>query len=357
MPADLSTFLESVNPETRLRVEEDLGDGFVLLRRDEAERRQAAHDIRTSEDLLIELLRNSRDAGATKIFVATSLEEGKRRFTILDNGSGVPESMHERIFDPRVTTKLDTMKMDKWGVHGRGMALYAAKVNCQEARIVCSRPGYGTALTTLSDITHVTEKSDQSTFPQFVLEQNATVKISGPRNILRTCCEFALEHRGSVEVFVGTASEIAATMLDVAESTYTLAELSLNRDFAELPVIDHLAFARTPEQFSAVAANLGLQISPRTARRIMDGDILGVDALSERIKKSLVPGVGKSKASAKPKPTVKLSSEDISALSEAVTKQYEGLAERYYLDPKATPTVRVRNSELRIIIPLQPAED
>ena len=63
----LSDFIDDVCGESRLRDEDDLGDGFVRLRSSEAERRQAAQDIRSSEDVVIELLRNARDAGASRI--------------------------------------------------------------------------------------------------------------------------------------------------------------------------------------------------------------------------------------------------------------------------------------------------
>ena len=46
----LIDFVQSVSGETFLKVEENLGDGFVRLRISEAERRQAKHDIRSVED-------------------------------------------------------------------------------------------------------------------------------------------------------------------------------------------------------------------------------------------------------------------------------------------------------------------
>lgn len=58
----LTDFIEDVTGDSHLRVEDDLGDGFVRLRVSEAERRQARHDIRSSEDIVIEMLRNARDA-------------------------------------------------------------------------------------------------------------------------------------------------------------------------------------------------------------------------------------------------------------------------------------------------------
>ena len=49
----LIDFIEQVSGGTHLRVEENLGNGFVRLRTEEAERRQAKHDIRQVEDIII----------------------------------------------------------------------------------------------------------------------------------------------------------------------------------------------------------------------------------------------------------------------------------------------------------------
>ncbi len=64
---DLVDFIENSIGDEHIRVDEDFGGGFVRLKSSEAQKRQAAQDIRCSEDILIELLRNSRDAGASVI--------------------------------------------------------------------------------------------------------------------------------------------------------------------------------------------------------------------------------------------------------------------------------------------------
>ena len=110
---DLISFIASMSGESNLRVEENLGEGFVRLRVAEAERRQAKHDIQHVEDIVIEMLRNARDAGAANIYLATSKEEGVRTLLFFDDGCGIPSDMHERIFDARVTSKLESMKMVK----------------------------------------------------------------------------------------------------------------------------------------------------------------------------------------------------------------------------------------------------
>lgn len=61
---DLADFVSDVIGSSAVRVEENLGDGFVRLVVDEAERRQARHDIRCVEDVVIEMLRNARNAPA-----------------------------------------------------------------------------------------------------------------------------------------------------------------------------------------------------------------------------------------------------------------------------------------------------
>ena len=79
---ELISFIASMSGEGNLRVEENLGEGYVRLRVSEAERRQAKHDIQHVEDIVIEMLRNARDAGADKVYLATTKEDGVRTFWI-----------------------------------------------------------------------------------------------------------------------------------------------------------------------------------------------------------------------------------------------------------------------------------
>ena len=167
----LESFVEEVSGTSHLRVEHDFGDGFVRLRTSEAERRQAIQDIRSVESIVLELLRNSRDAHATKIFVAMSREGAKRSLTVVDDGDGIPKTMHGHVFEPRVTSKLDTSHIDAWGMHGRGMALYSISVNADDAEIMRSEVGLGCAIKVDVNTEKLSEKSDQSSFPTFTLAE------------------------------------------------------------------------------------------------------------------------------------------------------------------------------------------
>lgn len=109
---DLKDFVDNVATKSHLRVDKDLGAGFYRLRSAEAQRRQAQQDVRCVEDAVIELLRNSRDANAKNIFLAVNTEENFRHILVIDDGDGVPKTHHETIFEPYVTSKLDTMTTD-----------------------------------------------------------------------------------------------------------------------------------------------------------------------------------------------------------------------------------------------------
>lgn len=358
---ELTTFIDQTSSASHLRVEEHLGDGFVRLRIDEAERRQAKHDIRTSEDAVIELLRNSRDAHARMIFLSSTKEGEKRRITIVDDGDGIPEGMHERIFDPRVTSKLDSMHVDKWGVHGRGMALYGVRVNAEHAEVKLSRPALGTSIQVLFDTRAISEKADQSSFPTFVLTEGNKITIRGPKNILRTAAEFALEHRNSLSVFVGSPAEIASALYHYGIAVVSPALRAFNRGASEASVVKRLAFSADPEEFALIANELGLEMSERTARRIMDGLIEPAVPVLERISIQTATDVPPSTTASQMPPkaaprgdmrSFKMSDSDREAFEKEVQSAYMEIAEKYYLEPNVSPQVKVSKDAIRITIPV-----
>lgn len=353
----LEKFVDSVCGESHLRVEKDLGDGFVRLRSAEAERRQAAHDIRSTEDIVIEMLRNARDAHASSIFLAVSREGTQRKLVMIDDGDGIPSSMHERVFEPRVTSKLDSMHLDKWGVHGRGMALYSISANAQTSRIVASDRGMGAAFLVETNLESLGEKTDQSTFPVFELTESGTVSVRGPKNILRTVCEFALESRQSCTVYVGSATEVVATLYAFGLSSLTAAMRAFS-DLESLPLCKRLAVAVDPGELAANAAALGLVLSERSARRILDGEIAPLESLLERItienpyaqvKQTVSRTLAKPGTDAR---GLKIAQEDLKAFTEHITAAYQSIAESYYLESAVKPEIRVSKDDIRIIIPI-----
>lgn len=354
----MKDFIETASSNSPFRVEDDFGSGFVRLRSEEAERRQAAHDIRSTEDIVIEALRNARDAHARNIFMAVSREGDLRRITVVDDGDGIPPFMHERIFEPRVTSKLDSAHMDKWGVHGRGMALYSISVNCEHARVAASDSGKGAALEFVSDTTKIGEKTDQSTFPSFELSDAGTVVVRGPRNILRISCEFAVDCADSCTLYIGSPAEIAATLYAFALSTLSAAQRAFCADEQDLPVCKRLATCSDPADFTRIAIDLGLGISERTSRRIMDGQIKSLAPLVARIE--IVDPHSRTRRTTVQRKTIsgddrglKIDEADISAFSKRIEAAFAEIAQDYYLDASVEPEVTVRKDRIVVSIPVQ----
>lgn len=346
----LIDFVSQVSGETYLKVEENLGDGFVRLRISEAERRQAKHDIRGVEDIVVEMLRNSRDAHAQRIFIASSREGDVRSMTFIDDGVGVPPAMHDRIFEPRVTSKLDTMVMDQWGVHGRGMALFSIRSNATSAGIATSDLHKGTSVRIVTDAAELTERADQSTWPTVDRDDTGRLAVArGPHNIVRRVAEFAIENPG-IDVYLGSPAEVVATLVGVARRSLDASEL-LFADLGRLCVWQRPAGASDAADLVAVAQELGLAISERTAHRVLNGEVLPVVSVLEAISGTAPAHNAETSPSAdiyKDRRGLKIHHTDLADFRRDLQKAFEVISERYYLHLKCEPRIAVGRDEIRV---------
>ena len=348
----LVDFVAAVSGDAAVRVEESLGDGFVRLRVGEAERRQAKHDIRCIEDVVIEMLRNSRDAGARRILVATSREGDSRNLVMLDDGSGVPDSMRERIFDARVTSKLDSVHMDRWGVHGRGMALFSIRENTRSARVMASGKGLGSSIRVEADASKLAERKDQSTWPTMGRGDEGQPQLKGPHNIIRTCCEFALEERPDCEVYLGSAADVIATARALAEQAPDHSRLLFVDDPSDVSVLDRPAVAGDAHELVSVAESLGLPISERTAHRILAGQIKPLRPVAARLLHHAgTPGAQPVDLS-KDRRGLKIAQDDIDEFSRTMERAFDLIAERYYVGLSGEPRVNVTRDRITVTFDL-----
>ncbi len=213
--SDLNKFLDQLNIKDALSVEEDLGNGYVRLKISEAERRQALQDINCVEDIVVELLRNSRDAGSKNIFIGTKrLEDKNRIIHFIDDGAGIPPELGNLIFEARVTSKLDDGKKDSYGFHGRGMALFSIKLNVDDVRLSFSDKSKGASFYLDIDLDKVPEKKDQSLIPQIIKMDDDVNIIGGVNNIIKTIIEFQLQNK-DMNFYYGTPTQILVTMRDI----------------------------------------------------------------------------------------------------------------------------------------------
>ncbi|MGN0286780.1 MAG: ATP-binding protein [Atopobiaceae bacterium] len=347
-PNDLLGFVSSLGGGDGLRVEENLGEGFVRLRVSEAERRQAKHDIRSLESAVIELLRNARDAGARRIFVALWRDGSTRTVVVLDDGSGIPADMRDRVFDARVTSKLETMRMDRWGVHGRGMALFSIRENATSAEVLDSDVGCGTCIRVVTDADVLPERADQSTWPLAHLDHGTLRLGSGPHNVVRACCEFACEERGRLNVYVGSAAQVVSTIRErIPEDDPSL----LGTDFRS-SVLDRLYRPMGPRELSSQANQLGLAMSERTAQRIVSGEIEPLQDCCRALRGECSPGSGRHQQSPGASGP-KLSREDAETLARGVATQSEAVLQKYYRRVVGTPKVSVRGDRITVTLRLQ----
>lgn len=355
---ELISFIASMSGEGNLRVEENLGDGYVRLRVSEAERRQAKHDIQHVEDIVIEMLRNARDAGASEIYVATAKENNVRSILILDNGCGVPEEMRERIFDARVTSKLESMKMDRWGVHGRGMALFSIRQNVDDVRVVASAPHLGSAFKVSVSNDRLNERADQSTWP--VAQKNdegVYVCGKGPHNIVRAVCDFALEELSDCDVYVGTPTEIASTMYCKALSRLDATKLVFLDDESTLSIVDRLGFASDAGEFIAIASKIGIDISERTAHRIISHQIEPLRDVASRLLRSRDHSHAKQAVDlSKDRRGLRIAKNDLEQFSWSLEKDFSTLASRYYLSLVGDPKIRISKDRIVVTFDLEKDE-
>ena len=362
MDSSLENFIEDVSGDQYLRVQDDLGHGFVRLRAAEAQRRQAKQDIRSSEDVIIELLRNARDAHATTIFIASWTEGEKRYITILDDGDGIPPDMHSTVFEPFVTSKLDSFHADKWGVHGRGMALYSIQQNTEDAHIVASAPGLGSVFSITTNTSELPEKRDQSTIPSINKDAQGKSVLRGPHNIIRTVLEFAIEERSSIALYYGSCASIVSTLYNLGSSAAQHLSSIFDTYDANTPYLHRFAYTFDAESLSALATSLGFPISTRTAHRIINGEIEPLPLHLELLTKQTTQ---QHNAAAVQEWTThgnqfhtgtkqfKFTKEDLETFSQEIRRAYSSLAHAYYLDASIEPRIQTKGNELIVKIPLE----
>jgi Histidine kinase-, DNA gyrase B-, and HSP90-like ATPase len=221
----------------------DLGSGFARLTGPEGARRNPSR-LRYVEDALLELLRNARDAGATSIYVASTLKSRRyRTLTIIDDGGGIPETHKDLIFEPGVTSRhLHPVPDPSGAPHGAGLSLYHIKNAAIEAR-----------LTSASAPTALRFTFDTHTLPERTLQSGSRPSRS---NLQATLVSFA--HNSRPSLYHGPPARILATLLKnrIIHPCETTAELRRR------------------------ALGLGLELSLRTVQRVWRGEVRSVGAVA-----------------------------------------------------------------------------
>lgn len=360
---DLLDFVRRFADRGTFTVEEELGHGYVRLRITEAERRQALQDIRSVEDVVKELVRNARDAGAREIYVSFQKERGRwRNITVLDDGAGIPEPLHRKIFEARVTSKVDGVVEDAFGVHGRGMALFSIKQVAEDIRLVDSVEGRGTIVLARLDTQKVHEKKDQSTFPRLEKDEGGVLVVTGgPRNVPRVLAEYALDQQ-DVKIYLGSNAEILATLYHRSQT--------LRKDWAagEMREGKPLWFdlggineGRSLHRFAL--ERLGLNVSERNAFRILEYEITPLMSVNELLgEQGCRSSQRRSDLHRQPRMAWtdhlarRFCKDDLDRISASLTHLLNEIGERHLLCVER-PVIKRRKNRIIISLALQEKED
>jgi hypothetical protein len=217
----------------------DLGSGFARLTGQEGARRTPSH-LDSVEDALLELVRNARDAGAQNVFVASTLKLRRyRTLTVLDDGTGIPETHRALIFEPGVTTRhlSPALNDHRQASHGSGLSLYHIKNAALSADVLSS-----------SSPTAIRATFDTHTLPERSLQSTSRPSQT---NLRATLQRFAAD---DLNLYYAPPARILASLL--------------NNRIIQWPA--------TTSELRARALALGLEVSLRTAQRVWRGEIVAV---------------------------------------------------------------------------------
>jgi Histidine kinase-, DNA gyrase B-, and HSP90-like ATPase len=223
----------------------DLGSGFARLAGPEGARRQPSR-LRHIEEALFELLRNARDAGAKSVYVASTLKARRYRvLSVIDDGSGIPETHRDLIFEPGVTSRHLSPVADPLDLegapHGAGLSLYHIRNAALDARLLSA-----------SSPTAIKVTFDTRALPERALQSGSRPSRS---NLQATLQRFA--GLPGPTLYHGSPSRILATLLD-------------NRI---------IQFYDTAASLRERARGLGLEVSLRTVQRVWRGEVGPVGAV------------------------------------------------------------------------------
>ena len=229
----------------------DLGNGFARLTGVEGARRGPSR-ITHLEDALFELLRNATDAGAERIYVASTLKDRRyRTLTVIDDGHGIPDSHKDLILEPGVTTRHlhpVTNPEDPSSPHGAGLSLYQIRARSLTTRVLST-----------SSPTAIQATFDTRTLPERALQSTSRPSKTNLRATLQrfTAKTNARREGQNLRAYYGPPARILATLLH-----------------------HHIIHSQKESgRLREAAAGLGLGISTRSVQRILRKEVRPVEAL------------------------------------------------------------------------------
>lgn len=175
---------------------------------------------------------------------------------------------------------------------------------------------------------------------------------------MRTVCDFSLEEMHGCDVFIGSPTEIAATLYSHARGELDASRLLFLDNESTLPVTTRLGFAADAAEFMRIAETIGIDISERTAHRILSGTIAPLrSALSRLLRERDGNALRSNEVDlVKDRRGLKIAPDDLSRFSRDVERCFENLAQRYYLNMAGDPKIRVMKDRITVSFPIEKGE-
>lgn len=192
-------------------------------------------------------------------------------------------------------------------------------------------------------------KADQSSWPECERDEGGAIKIvRGPHNLLRCSCEFALEDKGACEVYIGSPAETIAAARRHVRIPRNVRERILQMKICDMPLLLRLRLAPDAEELADIASDLGLEISARTAQRILSGEIAPAQGAYAYLRGKKVSARRSTRKVdlEKDARSIKISKEDLDKFRGMLARDFQYLEDRYYIDLAAPPEVRVSSGRL-----------
>ncbi len=228
------------------------------------------------------------------------------------------------------------------------MALFSVRSAVKDAKVAASAPNHGMALTIVSDTSTLAERADQSTWPAVAVGEDGRVGAStGPHNVIRRVVEFALEHP-EVEVFLGTPTEIVATMHSLARKELDSARMLFCDDPDQLAVWQRPAVCADAAELVTVCGSIGVPVSERTAHRVLAFEtsalesVLSIVAPRPEPTEPSVPDIYRDRRG------LKIHHTDLAAFTRRLEDAFDSLGERYYVHLKGEPKVKVGRDSITV---------
>jgi hypothetical protein len=207
--------------------------------------RRSPWKIRSVEDALFELLRNSRDAKAHNIYVASTLRARRyRTLAVIDDGRGIPETHKQVIFGPGVTTRHLDPQQDDNSLHGAGLSLYHIKNTALHAEVLSA-----------SSPTAIKVVFDTRTLPEKSLQSNARPSKT---NLPATLTGFVSHQKETPRLYYSSPARVLARLLDHR-------------------IIQWGEEGASTGSLRETARGLGLEVSLRTVQRVVGGEVPAAD--------------------------------------------------------------------------------